>query len=379
MPDNDRPRHAPAERAPGASTETDATPGGADGLQDPTAAPARGGADPASNARKTVTIYDVARLAGVAPSTVSRAFARPGRVNADTAARIRTAATELGYRVNPLARALSTSKTHMLAVMISDITNPFYADLIRGAQIAASEADYTVVLADARESGVLEREALERVLPVVDGIVIGSSRMSDSTLQMVAKQRPTIVLNRHLLGVPSVVTDNARGTRRAIEHLGELGHTAVTYVAGPEASWVDGMRWRSTREAGLELHISTRRTGPVPPTVEGGRLAALSMLDNLPTAVIAYNDLVAIGMIVAFASAGVRVPQDISVVGYDNILPAELVSPGLTTIASPGRTMGTAAVKNVLAMTRGALPRNDQAFVMPTRLVVRGSTGRPRR
>ncbi len=337
------------------------------------------GEGPRARTRTAVTIYDVARLAGVAPSTVSRAFARPGRVNADTAARIRTAAAELGYRVNPLARALSTSKTHMLALMISDVTNPFYAELIRGAQVAASEVDYTVVLADARESHLLEREALERVLPVVEGIVIGSSRMSDSTLQLIAKQRPMIVLNRHLVGIPSVVTDNARGMRRAVEHLGELGHEHVTYVSGPEASWADGMRWRALREAGLELHLHTRRVGPTAPTVEGGRTAALSLLDHLPTAVIAYNDLVAIGMMLAFASAGIRVPQDVSVIGFDNIMPAELVSPGLTTVASPARTMGTTAVKNVLAVIRGALPRSDEAFVLPTRLVVRGSTARPRR
>jgi DNA-binding LacI/PurR family transcriptional regulator len=334
----------------------------------------------APGARRTsVTIYDVARLAGVAPSTVSRAFARPGRVNADTAARIRSAAAELGYRVNPLARALSTSRTHMLALMISDVTNPFYAELIRGAQIAASEVDYTVVLVDARESQLLERETLERVLPAVEGVVIGSSRMSDSTLQMIGKQRPMIVLNRHLVGIPSVVTDNARGMRRAVEHLGELGHEHLTYVAGPEASWADGMRWRAMREAGLELNLHTRRAGPVAPTVEGGRTAARAMLDNPPTAVVAYNDLVAIGVMLAFAAAGVRVPQDVSVIGFDNILPAELVSPGLTTVAAPVRTMGTTAVKNVLALIRGALPRSDEAFVLPTRLVVRSSTAHPRR
>lgn len=328
--------------------------------------------------RKTVTIYDVGRLAGVAPSTVSRAFARPGRVNADTAARVRAAAEELGYRVNPVARALSTSRTQMLAVMVSDITNPFYPDLIRGAQLAASKAEYTVLLADARESHVLEREALERLLPVVEGVIIGSSRMPDSTLQMVAKQRPTVVLNRHVLGIPSLVGDSPLGIRRAVEHLVELGHEAVTYVAGPEASWADGMRWRSLREAGTGLGISTRRTGAGRPSVEGGRLAALSLRDDLPTAVVAYNDLIAIGLMMAFAEAGVRVPGEVSVVGYDNIFPAALVSPGLTTIASPGRSMGATAVANVLAMTRGALPRSDQPFVMPTRLIVRGSTGRPR-
>lgn len=331
-----------------------------------------------SISRSSATIYDVAKLAGVAPSTVSRAFSRPGRVSSETASRVRAAAAELGYRVNPLARGLSTSKTQMLAVMVSDVANPFYMELIRGAQIAASEVDYTVVLADARESPVLEREALERVLPVVEGIIIGSSRMSDSTLRMIAKQRPMIVLNRHLTGIPSVVTDNARGMRRAAEHLGELGHETLTYVAGPEASWADGMRWRAMREAGLELGLHTRRVGPVAPTLQGGRTAALHMLDDLPKAVVAYNDLVAIGMLVAFGGAGVRVPQDISVVGFDNIPSAELVQPGLTTVAAPGRTMGATAVRNVLALVGGALPRNDQAFVMPTRLVVRGSTAPPR-
>lgn len=326
-----------------------------------------------------MTIYDVARRAGVAPSTVSRAFARPGRVNADTAARIRTAAADLGYRVNPLARALSTSRTQMLAVMVSDITNPFYTDLIRGAQVAASQAEYTVLLADARESHVFEREDLERLLPVVEGLVIGSSRMSDSTLQVMAKQRPTIVLNRHVLGIPSVVTDNLRGTRQAVEHLGQLGHESVTYVAGPKASWVDGMRWRALRDAGTELGMHTRRTDAASPTVEGGRLAALGMLSHPPTAVVAYNDLMAIGAMLTFGEAGVRVPGDVSVAGYDNILLGRLVPPGLTTVASPGTAMGTAAVNNVLAMIRGALPRSDEAFVMPTRLVVRGSTGRPRR
>jgi DNA-binding LacI/PurR family transcriptional regulator len=335
--------------------------------------------DDAPSAGRSVTIYDVARLAGVAPSTVSRAFARPGRVNTETAARIRAAAAELGYRVNPLARALSTSRTQMLALVISDVTNPFYAELISGAQSAANEVDYTVVLVDARESRVLEREALERLLPVVDGVVIGSSRVSDSTLQMVARQKPMIVLNRHLVGVPSVVTDNARGVRRAVEHLAELGHENLTYVAGPEASWADGVRWRAVREAGHELGLHTRRVGPVAPTVDGGRAAALGMADQVPTAVLAYNDLVAIGMMLGFAAAGVRVPQDVSLIGFDNILPSGLVSPGLTTVAAPVRTMGTTAVKNVLAMIRGALPHSEEASVVPTRLVVRGSTGRPRR
>lgn len=336
-----------------------------------------GGAPPAR--RAAPTIYDVARAAGVAPSTVSRTFARPGRVNADTAERIRAVAAELGYRANPLARALSTSRTHMIALMISDVTNPFYSELIRGAQIAASEADYTVLLADARESDVVERESLERALPAVEGIIIGSSRMSDSSLRVIAKQRPMIVLNRDLAGVPSVVTDNPRGMRRAVEHLAELGHTTVTYAAGPESSWADGMRWRALREAAHELALHTRRVGPYAPTVEGGARAAGDLVGNLPTAVIAYNDLVAIGLMRDLMARRVSIPADVSVVGFDDILAARLVTPPLTTVAAPLRAMGTTAVRNLLAIIRGAQSRSSEAFILPTRLVVRGSTAERRR
>src|SRR3954447_6415559 len=193
---------------------------------------------------KAPTIYDVAAAAGVAPSTVSRAFSRPGRVNSATAQRIRDVATELGYRATPLARGLSTARTMTIALVISDITNPFYFEMIRGAQTAVAEAGYTMLLADTQESDRLERESIERALPSVEGIVLASSRMSDSAIRMMAKQKPLVVLNRAVVDVPSVVTDNSRGARRAAEHLGGLGHDVITYIAGPEASWADGMRWR---------------------------------------------------------------------------------------------------------------------------------------
>ena len=190
------------------------------------------------------TIYDVARECGVAPSTVSRAFSRPGRVNAETAERIRAVAARMGYRTNPPARALSTGRSSMVALVIPDVTNPVYFDITRGAEDAAAEAGYTLLLADFRETGRLERKAIDRAVPAVEGLVLGPA-ISDSAIRMAAKQRPTVVLNRTVTGLPSVVIDNPRGIRRAAEHLGELGHQAITYLAGPEASWADGMRWRS--------------------------------------------------------------------------------------------------------------------------------------
>jgi DNA-binding LacI/PurR family transcriptional regulator len=325
------------------------------------------------------TIDDVARAAGVAPSTVSRAFSRPGRVSFETSERIHRIAAELGYRTSSLARALPTGPTSMIALAISDITNPFYNEIIRGAQVAASEAGYTILLADTQESGANERKALERAAATVEGIVLASTRMSDSAIRMTAKQRPVIVLNRAVSDVPCVITDNPRGTRRAVEHLAELGHRRITYLAGPEASWADGTRWRSVRESAMELELHVRRVGPVPPTVAGGTRAAAEFADNPTSAVIAYNDLVAIGAIRALTAMGARIPQDVSVVGFDNIFAAELVTPPLTTVAAPLGAMGRTAVSNLLAIVRGARPRAQAPVSLPCRLIVRQSTAQRRR
>ena len=320
------------------------------------------------------TIYDVARLAGVAASTVSRAFARPGRVNADTAARIFAAARELGYRSTSLPGLAGTS-SRTIALVVTDITNPFYAEIIRGTHEAAAELGYSVRLSHTQEDAHIEREWIERELATVDGVVLASSRMSDSAIRTLAKQRPVVVLNRRLPEVPSLLIDNARGMRRAMEHLGELGHTSVTYLAGPEASWTDGVRWLALREAAHELEMKVRRAGPTPsPTIDSGFARVREIMAQPTTAVIAYNDVLAIGVVKGLHRLGLAVPQDVSVVGVDNILLAQVVEPELTTVASPLRTQGQTAVRNLVAMIGGAVPTGEP-LVMPVKLVVRGSTG----
>ncbi|MBZ2195186.1 LacI family DNA-binding transcriptional regulator [Occultella gossypii] len=326
---------------------------------------------------RSTTIYDVAKAAGVAPSTVSRAFSRPGRVNAETAERIRAVAVELGYRANPQARALSTTRTSMIAVILADVTNPVFFEVVRGAELAAYEAGYTMLLAETQESAERERAVLERALSTVDGIVLTSSRMSDSAIRQIAKVKPVIVLNRVVTGVPSVVTDNLRGMRRAAEHLGELGHEQICYLAGPEASWADGMRWRSLREAAMELELRVRRVGPFAPTVNGGVAAAAEWGRQRTTAVVAYNDQMAIGFMRGVRAMGGQVPRDVSVVGFDNSNMAELVTPALTTVAAPLHSLGVTAARNVLAISRGAQTRATEAVVLPTKLVVRESTSAP--
>jgi LacI family transcriptional regulator len=326
------------------------------------------------------TIYDVAREAGVAASTVSRAYARPGRVNTDTARKVFAAAERLGYRSDrldghqPNGRAVSRA----IALVIADVTNPFYGEIIKGAYGAAREAGFQLVLSHTNESPEEERRTIEHELAHVDGIVIASSRMTDSALRMMARQRPMVLLNRTLPEVSCVVNDNYRGIRRATEHLGALGHRRITYVAGPENSWSDGTRWRALQAAGAELGLDVRRIGPHEPTVLAGLAAARRVARADATAVLAYNDAVAIGVMKGLRKLGVAVPGEISVVGFDNIIFDELVEPALTTVAAPLYRMGVTGVQNCIALGHGAQP-GGSPLVLPVRLVVRQSTAHRRR
>lgn len=327
-----------------------------------------------------VTIYDVAKAAGVSASTVSRTFARPGRVSFATAERIRKVAAELGYRAVDLRVPMAEEKSrhYTLGLVVADITNPVFGEMIRGAEDEADRHGYTILLAHGREDAAKERAAIERMLDIVDGVVLSSSRMSDSAIRAMAKQKPTVVMNRGVTGVACVVTDNARGMRRALEHLGELGHSHLAYLAGPEASWANGMRWRALREGAMELglHISLYETSE--PTQPGGAALAEKVLADEATAVLSYNDLLAVGFMRRVQELGRAVPDDISVVGFDNSVVAHMSVPGLTSVAAPLHTLGATAVRNLLSLTDRSSKDVFRPAVMPTRLVERGSTAPPR-
>ena len=323
------------------------------------------------------TIYDVARLAGLAPSTVSRAFSRPGRVSAESAARVHAAADELGYRVNPLARALQSGRTGTVGLIVSDVTNPVHFGIIRGVEEAATAAGYTMLLADAQESEPVERTALERLLPSVEGVVLASSRMSDRAVRTVAKQRPLVVLNRIVPGVRCIVADTEAGVGSALLHLRELGHRSVTYLAGPAASWPDGKRWRALMDLGPELGLKVHRIGSSTPTFSGGTAAAEEVRRQAPTAVVTFNDLLAIGLMRGLTEAGTRVPEQISVIGFDNIFGADFCTPQLTTVAAPLRAVGSEAFQELHRLIGRETLRPQPVLTLPTQLVVRASTAPP--
>lgn len=322
------------------------------------------------------TIYDVAKEAGVAPSTVSRTFSRPGRVAFETAERVRQAAEKLGYRSRPASRSgiAEERRTKLISLVMSDITNPVFFELIRGAEEAATQAGYMVLLHNTREDEQVERTVIEKALPLVDGVLMTSSRMSDSTIRMMAKQKPIVVVNRAVNGVPCVIPDNARGMRRAVEHLSENGSRNVLYVAGPEASWTDGIRWRALREAGMELELRVQRLGPFAPTSDGGAEAARAWLDNRVPSVICYNDQMALGFLDELSRHHVAVPQEVAVVGFDNTRAAALMRPSLTSVNAPMFLMGVTAVNNLLAVVRGAVPSANRPVLVPSDLVIRDSS-----
>lgn len=321
------------------------------------------------------TIYDVARVAGVSPSTVSRAFSRPGRVSAQTAEKIRQVAEELGYRSREVSRTAAKSTTKVLGLAVADITNPFNFRVIRGCQAAAAEAGFVITLNDAQESEALEREMLRRSLPLLDGLIVASSRLSDTELRTVAKQLPVVILNRRVAGLHCIIPDMAHGVRKATEHLLALGHRNITYLAGPEASWADGMRWRAMRDSAKELGFTEHRVGPFAPTLQGGRGAAEVIAARRLKAVVCFNDLMAIGLMQGLAERGIKAPEQISIIGFDNIFASALVTPGLTTVAAPLTMLGDSAVRYVVASLAGHKSAETAPVSVPVRLIVRHSTG----
>ncbi len=321
------------------------------------------------------TIYDVARVAGVAPSTVSRALSKPGRVSFKTAEHVRQVAEQLGYRSARIERTIPERGSGMLAILVADIANPVFFGLIRGAEQTATELGFTTLIVETQESEPAERSALDRLIPVVDGAILSSSRMPDAAIRSAAKRKPLVMINRVVSEVPSVISDNVHAIKKAAEHLVGLGHTSICYLAGPEASWADGVRWRGLREAAIDLDLHARRLGPFLPTMRGGAAAAEQWLLRPTTGVIAYNDLVAIGFIQAVTSAGRAVPRDVSVVGFDNIVDSTLVEPNLTTIAAPLVSLGSAAVSHFVKRSKDPLGVASEPVMLPARLVVRDSTG----
>ena len=321
------------------------------------------------------TIYDVAKAAGVATSTVSRAFSNPQRVSAKTREQVMAVASELGYRPNPHARALLSGRHHTIAMVVSDITNPHYFELIRGAEMRAKASEYTLVLVNAEESPRIEYDQIQRLVPAVDGFVLAASRLPDENLLQIGAQRPVVLMNRELTGLPSVVLDHGQGCRQIVEHLASLGHRSLLYLAGPRNSWMAATRWSALQSAAGELGLEASRIGPFTPRVSQGGAAADGALHSGATALVAHNDLLAIGVVQRLRQRSVRVPEDVSVVGFDDIFASSLCTPTLTTLGGAHAEVGRSAVEVLLQISNQTTRTDPAQIALPTELVIRDSTG----
>jgi DNA-binding LacI/PurR family transcriptional regulator len=328
------------------------------------------GKDGASGRRRAPTLADVAREAGVAVSTVSRALSDPERVNVATREHVQTVAREMGYRPNRLAQALPTGRTGTLAILVPDITNPHNFGLVRGAEAQARAAGSILIIADTQGGPELEVAHLDRLASSVDGFVLASSRLPDADLRSTAERSPVVLFNRRVEELASVATDSADGSRQIVEHLVALGHRSLAYLSGPRAAWSDAERWRALSEHAEVAGARIVRCGPFEPTLDGGPAAADVGMSTGATALIAFNDLLAIGVLRRLAEQGVPVPGEVSVVGYDDIFGADFCSPSLTTVAGPVDEAGRILV-DVLLAGRAPVPE----ITLPTHLRVRRSTG----
>jgi DNA-binding LacI/PurR family transcriptional regulator len=317
------------------------------------------------------TIHDVARAAGVAASTVSRAYSQPGRISDRTREHVLKIAADLGFRPNPAARALPSGKTLTLALLVPDITNPFFFGLIRGAERQAAAAGFTLVLGDSGESAEAEAAYVERLGPGVDGFVLASSRLPEDALLRIAAENPIVAVNRAQPGLASVLIDNDAGLREAALHLRELGHEEIVYLSGPAESWSNRMRWAALQRAGIELGLQVRGLGPFAPTVAGGAAAAAAAIADGASAAVAFNALLAIGTLQRLAEDGVAVPDQLSVIGCDDIFGADFA--GLTTLCADLELAGRSAVDLLLAhIDASSAP---PPISLGSRLEIRGSTG----
>ncbi len=331
-----------------------------------------------------VSIKDIARLAGVSHSTVSRALRDSPMIPAATAERIKRIAEEQGYSASAVARSLVTNKTEAIGVVVTSIADPFNGEVVAGIEEFANEHGYTVILANsqadpAREVAVVRSFQMRRV----DGVLVASSRVGALHTPLLSELKIPIVLlnNQHPSAfVHSVRFDNVSGAYRAARHLIELGHRRIAYLGDKFGLHSDTERYQGyckmMAEAGLAVEGGLIVRGDGKPEGAAAAVRPLLSLQERPTAILCYNDMSALGVLRQAAIAEVAVPEELSVTGFDDIFFAHYLQPPLTTVRQPMREMGRRAMELLLCLVRGE--DTEKTLLVQGELMVRESTGAPR-
>lgn len=333
------------------------------------------------------TLRDVARLAGVHPGTVSRALnpQTRGLVNERTARRVLEAAEELGYRPNPIARGLRTNRSNTIGVLVPDLMNPLFAAVVRGIEDGLREGGYTPLIANTDNDADRERVAFEAMSArQVDGFIAATARRDHWLLaDELDPDAKVVLVNRRTDSdtLPAVTGDDHQGIRLAVEHLAGLGHRRIAHLSGSQSLYTGWSRHRGFIDAiealGLPLDPDLIVFSGAFTEREGARCCSQLLARRRDfTAIVAGNDLLALGCYDAFEQAGLRCPDDISVVGYNDMPFADRFTPPLTTVRVPHYELGATAAGLMLEQLRATDVPPRQLLLEPE-LVVRGSTTAP--
>ncbi len=328
------------------------------------------------------TIRDVAQRAGVAPITVSRVLNNSGYFRPEIKARVEAAAGELHYVPNQLARSLRSNRTHMLALIVSDVTNPFWTTVARGVEDAASEQGYTVILGNTDENEEKQAAYLSVLLRKrVDGVLLVPARSTSEPVKMIQKQGvQVVVLDRAVPGaeVDIVRCSSLDGSHKLIGHLLGQGHRRIAVLAGPKTVSVSHERLAGYKRAFAEARVSTDDAlifhGEF--TIESGQQMMNRVIESgvQPSAIFAMNNFIAIGVLKALHKLSLRVPEDISLVSFDDLPTSLVVDPFLTVVAQPAYEIGQRATQLLLQRIADPDGLLFQEVILPTELIIRRSS-----
>lgn len=328
------------------------------------------------------TIRDVAREAGVSIATISRLFNGSARVSDDTSKRVREVAKRMGYWPNGAARSLITKRTHALGVLLPDLYGEFFSEVIRGVDLAARREGYHLVISSSHSDPGELLGALQTMRGRIDGLIAMAPDLESPIVFEEAVTRfPTVLVNPGFETdrCASVAADNLTGAREMVRHLASLGHRRIAFIAGPETNHDALQRLHGYRAGLLELGLESSPGLEVRGrfTESSGYEAARELLkrEPRPAALFAANDCMAVGALSALREAGLRVPEDVAVTGFDDIASSSYLTPRLTTVRVEAYRLGERAVQLLVAAMRGpsSAPRCHE--VLPTTLVIRESTG----
>jgi DNA-binding LacI/PurR family transcriptional regulator len=322
-----------------------------------------------------VTITQVAAVAGVSRATVSRAFTHPNLLRPETIARVKAVAERTGFAPNAAARALSTGRAGNIALIVPDITNPFFAALMRGAQARARDRGYATFLGDSDETPQLEDVLLSKLAAQVDGIILVSTRLKRARVEEHAARRPLILVNREIPLISRLLVDTAPSYAAAVEHLAALGHRCIAYVGGPAMSWSNRQRGEAVAGTARQLGLRLVRIGATRPSYESGEACTSELLTSGATAALAFDDVVAQGIMAGLARRGLSVPADFSLIGCDGEVAVKTYPP-LSSVTTHCFEAGARATDLLIdVLSSGGRPPQRVRFA--SELVLRATTAAP--